>query len=118
MVFLHVIVTGTQRFCNNGCLPLRRDKKSIVMKRNKVYKDELYDYATKITDATKTSFTSNFFQLAANQNAVVGNWMAQTWNGIASILAISKQYPGIGAFPDGQDWTAGWANFDPQNAQY
>lgn len=85
---------------------------------NKVYKDELYDYATKTTDVTKTSFTSNFFQLAANQNTVVGNWMAQAWNGIASILAISKQYPGIGAFPDGQDWTAGWANFDPQNAQY
>lgn len=85
---------------------------------NKVYKDEFYDYATKTTDATKPSFTSNFFQLAANQNAVVGNWMAHTWNGIASILAISKQYPGIGAFPDGQDWTAGWANFDPQNAQY
>lgn len=85
---------------------------------NKVYKDELYDYTTKTTDATKPSFTSNFFQLAANQNAVVGNWMAQAWNGIASILAISKQYPGIGAFPDGQDWTAGWANFDPQNAQY
>lgn len=85
---------------------------------NKVYKDELYDYTTKTTDATKPSFTSNFFQLAANQNAVVGNWMAQTWNGIVSILAISKQYPGIGAFPDGQDWTAGWANFDPQNAQY
>ncbi|MDR4000489.1 MAG: hypothetical protein Q3X12_04690, partial [Hallella sp.] len=85
---------------------------------NKVYKDELYDYTTKTTDATKPSFTSNFFQLAANQNTVVGNWMAQAWNGIASILAISKQYPGIGAFPDGQDWTAGWANFDPQNAQY
>ena len=85
---------------------------------NKVYKDELYDYTTKTTDATKPSFTSNFFQLAANQNTVVGNWMAQAWNGITSILAISKQYPGIGAFPDGQDWTAGWANFDPQNAQY
>ncbi len=85
---------------------------------NKVYKDELYDYVTKTTDATKKSFSSTFFQLAANQNTVIGSWMARTWNGIASILAISNDYPGIGAFPDGQDWTAGWANFDPQNTQY
>lgn len=85
---------------------------------NKVYKDELYDYVTKTTDATKKSFSSTFFQLAANQNTVIGSWMARTWNGIASILAISNEYPGIGAFPDGQDWTAGWTNFDPQNTQY
>lgn len=85
---------------------------------NKVYKDELYDYTTKTTDATKKSFSSTFFQLAANQNTVIGSWMARTWSGIASILAISNEYPGIGAFPDGQDWTAGWANFDPQNTQY
>ncbi len=85
---------------------------------NKVYKDELYDYVTKTTDATKTSFSSNFFQLAANQNTVIGSWMARYWKGISSILAISNEYPGIGAFPDGQDWTSGWANFDPQNTQY
>ncbi len=85
---------------------------------NKVYKDELYDYVTKTTDATKKSFSSTFFQLAANQNTVIGSWMARTWNGIASILAISNEYPGIGAFPDGQDWTSGWANFDPQNTVY
>lgn len=85
---------------------------------NKVYKDELYDYVTKTTDATKTSFSSNFFQLAANQNKVIDSWMARYWKGISSILAISNEYPGIGAFPDGQDWTSGWANFDPQNTQY
>ncbi len=85
---------------------------------NKVYKDELYDYVTKTTDATKKSFSSTFFQLAANQNNVISSWMARTWNGIASVLAISNEYPGIGAFPDGKDWTAGWANFDPQNTQY
>ncbi len=85
---------------------------------NKVYKDELYNYETKTTDATKPSFSSSFFQLAINKNNVIGNWMARTWNGIASILAISNEYPGIGAFPDGKDWTAGWANFDPQNTQY
>ena len=85
---------------------------------NKVYKDELYDYVSKTTDPTKKSFSSTFFQLAANQNTVIGSWMARTWSGIASILALSNEYPGIGAFPDGQDWTTGWANFDPQNTQY
>lgn len=85
---------------------------------NKVYKDELYDYKTKTTDPSKKSFSSTFFSLSANQNSVIADWMAQTWGGISSILAISTQYSGIGAFPDGKDWTAGWANFDPQNAKY
>ena len=85
---------------------------------NKVYKDELYDYKTKTTDPSKKSFSSTFFSLPANQNSVIADWMAQTWGGISSILAISTQYSGIGAFPDGKDWTAGWANFDPQNAKY
>ncbi len=85
---------------------------------NKVYKDELYDYVSKTTDSTKPSYSSSFFQLAVNQNKVIGNWTARTWNGIASVLSISNEYPGIGAFPDGQDWTSGWANFDPQNTKY
>lgn len=85
---------------------------------NKVYKDELYDYKTKTTDPSKKSFSSTFFSLPANQNSVIADWMAQTWGGISSILAISTQYSDIGAFPDGKDWTAGWANFDPQNAKY
>ena len=85
---------------------------------NKVYKDELYDYKTKTTDPSKKSFSSTFFSLPANQNSVIADWMAQTWGGISSILAISTQFSGIGAFPDGKDWTAGWANFDPQNAKY
>ncbi len=85
---------------------------------NKVYKDELYDYVSKTTDSTKPSYSSSFFQLAVNQNKVIGTWTARTWNGIASVLAISNEYPGIGAFPDGQDWTSGWANFDPQNTKY
>ncbi len=85
---------------------------------NKVYKDELYDYKTKTTDPSKKSFSSTFFSLPANQNSVIADWMAQTWGGISSILAISTQYSRIGAFPDGKDWTAGWANFDPQNAKY
>lgn len=85
---------------------------------NKVYKDELYDYKTKTTDPSKKSFSSTFFSLPANKNSVIADWMAQTWGGISSILAISTQFSGIGAFPDGKDWTAGWANFDPQNAKY
>ena len=85
---------------------------------NKVYKDELYDYTTKTTDASQKSFSSTFFQLAANNNTVISSWTALTWNAMTSILAISNQYPGIGAFPDGSDWTSGWTNFDPQNTKY
>ncbi len=85
---------------------------------NKVYKDELYDYTTKQTDPAQASFSSTLFQLAANNNRVVAEWTAQSLSGISSILTVSRLYPGIGAFPDGNDWTAGWANFDPQNAQY
>jgi hypothetical protein len=85
---------------------------------NKVYKDELYDYTTKTTDASQKSFSSTFFQLAANNNTVISSWTALTWNAMTSILAISNQYPGIGAFPDGNDWTSGWTNFDPQNTKY
>lgn len=44
---------------------------------NKVYKDELYDYKTKTTDASKPSFSNSFFTLAANNNSFL-NWTAMT----------------------------------------
>lgn len=85
---------------------------------NKVYKDELYNYKTKTTDPTKPSFSSTLFQMADYNNKVIASWTAQSLSGIATIMSISRLYPGIGAFPDGNDWTAGWANFDPENTQY
>ena len=85
---------------------------------NKVYKDELYDYTTKTTNPDKKSFTSTFFQLPANGNTVVSAWTPITFSGITSILNLSKNYSGIGAFPDGTDWTTGWTEWDPENAKY
>ena len=85
---------------------------------NKVYEDALYDYTTKTTNPDKKSFTSTFFQLPANGNTVVSAWTPIRFNGITSILNLSKNYSGIGAFPDGTDWTTGWANWDPENTQY
>ena len=85
---------------------------------NKIYKDELYDYTTKTTDPDKKSFTSTFFQKAENGNTVISAWTPITFDGIASILNLSKNYSGIGAFPDGSDWTTGWTNWDPENTAY
>lgn len=74
---------------------------------NKVYKDELYDYKTKTTDASKPSFSNSFFTLAANNNSFL-NWTAMTWSGIQSIIqANQKLSKTAGAFADGTDWTAG-----------
>ena len=85
---------------------------------NKVYKDELYDYKTKTTDASKPSFSNSFFTLAANNNSFL-NWTAMTWSGIQSIIqANQKLSKTAGAFADGTDWTAGWANWDPENTKY
>ena len=85
---------------------------------NKVYTDELYDYNTKTTDASKPSFSSSFFTLAANNNSIL-NWTAMTWSGIKSIIEANQQLSKTaGAFADGTDWTTGWANWDPENTQY
>ena len=103
---------------------------------NKIYKDSLYDYTTKKLDNTKPSFSSTFFKLAANNN-VVEQWTAMKLSGIASIIEASTKfasYPAdfsnlssnswfdkvnyVGAFTTGNDWTAGWANFDPENTVY
>ena len=85
---------------------------------NKVYTDGLYDYNTKTTDASKPSFSSSFFTLAANNNSIL-NWTAMTWSGIKSIIEANLQLSKTaGAFADGTDWTTGWANWDPENTQY
>jgi hypothetical protein len=85
---------------------------------NKIYKDGLYNYTTKTTDASQPSFSSTFFKLAANNNTI-SDWTAMTWSGIASIIAANQAVSKTaGAFADGNDWTAGWANFDPENTDY
>ena len=76
----------------------------------------------------------------ANGNKVVDQWVARSWQGIQSIIAASTSVGGalqgsfaelqsnnwfdksatfVGAFRDASDdWTAGWANFDPENTIY
>ena len=135
---------NTQKAATDGLLQLHR----IVFAGtditgsdfNKVYKDELYNYQSKTTDPSKKSFSSTFFLLPANGNKVVDQWVARSWQGIQSIIAASTSVGGalqgsfaelqsnnwfdksatfVGAFRDASDdWTAGWANFDPENTIY
>lgn len=86
---------------------------------NKVYQDNLMtDYATQALDLNQPSFSSTFFRLPANNNSVT-SWTAMTYSGIASIIEANRRVSTTaGAFATGDDWTAGWANFDPENTQY
>ena len=104
---------------------------------NKIYEDALYDYTTKTTDKSKKSFSSTFFQLPDNGNKVL-TWTPLTFSGISSIISASTSVGSsltasfseissntwfdkvsfVGAFQAGDDWTAGWTNFDPENTVY
>ena len=99
---------------------------------NKIYQDELYDYSTKTTDATKKSFASTFF-LAQSGNVVRESWNdlveangytpvanspllnAATYSGLSNWF-VTANY--IGAFGANDNWIGGWTNFDPQNTEY
>jgi hypothetical protein len=104
---------------------------------NKVYKDELYDYSTKKTDATKKSFSSTWFQ-SQTGNQVLSDMSALGLTNTVPFLpssdsmlqsgaAFTNQYINgnswfehvnyIGAFGH-TDWTSGWTNFDPQDTDY
>lgn len=99
---------------------------------NKIYKDELYDYSTKTTDATRRSFASTFF-LSQPGNVVRDSWndlveangytpvanspllTAATYSGLSNWF-VTANY--IGAFGANDNWIGGWTNFDPQNTEY
>ncbi len=132
---------NTQQAATEGLLKLHRiafaGMDAVGTDFNKVYKDALYDYKTKKTDDTKKSFSSTFFQLPDNGNKVL-TWTPLTFAGINSIISASTsvgtsltasfdeissnswfdKVSFVGAFQNGNDWTAGWANFDPQNTVY
>ncbi len=86
---------------------------------NKVYQDNLMtDYTNQTLDTSKPSFSTSFFRIAANNNSI-SDWTAMAWNGIASIIEANRKVSATaGAFADGNDWTLGWANFDPEHTQY
>ncbi len=109
---------------------------------NKLYEDVLvtgYDSNKKpIKDPTKSSFSTTFFkaQEGNKEFADASSWMLQPLSplnvnilpGVASPLLSAASFNGvtnlqldkvnfIGAF-GADNWTAGWTNFDPQNAEY
>lgn len=99
---------------------------------NKVYKDELYNYATKTTDASKKSFASTFF-LAQTGNKIFDSWSTlvasngytpltgsplltgAAWNGLGNWFS---QVAYVGAFGANDAWASNWTEFDPVNANY
>ena len=132
---------NTQEAATNGLLKLHRiafaGMDAVGTDFNKIYQDNLYDYTTKTLDVTKPSFSSTFFNNPANGNIVL-DWTATAYNGIASVIAASTSVGSsltasfdelsgnswfdrvnfVGAFQNGNDWTAGWTNFDPENTVY
>lgn len=132
---------NTQQAATEGLLKLHRivfaGMDATGTDFNKVYNDELYDYTQKQTDPSKPSFSSSFFLLPANGNVVLP-WTPFAWTGIASAIQASTQAGGslaasfeeiasnswldhvsyVGAIQSGDDWTSGWANFDPENTIY
>ena len=107
---------------------------------NKIYTDGLYDYATKTVDATKNSFSHDFFLAQTGNKEVSLNDLSLTDPtgkvGVAYAPSASSPLLGaatftsnllssgfdkvsyIGAFSDGDDWLDSWTEFDPENAAY
>lgn len=93
--------------------------------KNKEYDDYLYDFATKLEDKTKVSFSHNFF-LSNPGNKVIDeislnlsdpNMTGQNYCPASEISDGKGGY--IGAFRNtGDNWVKGWTNFDPQNTVY
>ena len=103
---------------------------------NKIYEDALYNYETKKTDPSKKSFTSTFFNSQASDKYLANGaslfatgasyYMPAAGSQLLSGAAFSDallsswfdKVSFIGAFDGTNDWTAGWANFDPENTDY
>jgi len=101
---------------------------------NKIYTDGLYDYSAKTVDETQKSFSSTFFNSESSNkyyDSYAGwfdttGYMPAAGSPLLSAASFSDalvsswfvQTSYIGAFAQGDTWTQGWTNFDPQNAQY
>ena len=107
---------------------------------NKVYDDvlvkEFLEDGTPVLDNTQKSFSSSWF-LAQPGNKSVSKADASSWftaagwiPTVGSPLLTAASFTDdllqngfdkvsyIGAFANGEVWTTGWTNFDPQNADY
>ncbi len=104
---------------------------------NKQYSDVLITYdasGNQVIDETQQSYSHTFFELAANNNKAYDNmsdlmlnannhYMPQSGS---PVLSYGFTNPGsafdqvtfVGAFDSSNDWTSGWANWDPQNTSY
>ena len=137
---------NTQQQAQQGNIKLQNiwfaDMDILGSDANKLYEDVLvtgYDADQEpVKDATQSSFSSTFFlaqsgnvnttsaQLQLTGNALAGfNFMpsagsplltAGSFTGISSSFLTPGTY--VGAFNATDNWTAGWANFDPQNTAY
>lgn len=99
---------------------------------NKKYEDEYYDLDKKAYDATRVSFSHEFFLNTAGTftTSINNKVMEESALGLADPMKTGQNYcPStalsdgnggyIGAFKDASDnWLEGWTNFDPQNTVY
>lgn len=99
---------------------------------NKIYKDQYSADGKNITDATRVSFSNEFFMNAAGTytTSINNKVMEESALGLTDPANTGQNYcPGtvisdgnggyIGAFRDASDnWLEGWTNFDPQNTNY
>ena len=137
----------TQQQATNGTIKLQNvwfgNMTCTGSDANKLYKDKFvtgYDSNKKpIVDETRSSFSSTWFlQQAGNRaDATTDSWLLQPLAGLPGVNIVpmttspllgAASFAGItsswfdkvnfiGAFGT-DNWTAGWANFDPQDADY
>lgn len=104
---------------------------------NKEYSDVLITYdsdGNQVKDESQQSYSHTFFELADNNNKVyteLSDLMLDAGNhymplsgspvlsyGFTNLGSAFDQVTFVGAFDSSNDWTSGWANWDPQNTEY
>lgn len=144
----------TQKWAEDGILKIKNNVfagmtvlGSDINKQSPTWTDQLSTNGTSVTDATKASFSSTFFNLAANNNAYLAsisglmlkqpnstaaspNYGPSTGSPVLGKAAFTdalltdsffSKVTYSGAFAsssDSDNWLLGWTNFDPQNTTY
>lgn len=132
---------GTQNAASNGLMKLQNIWMAncgiVGSDANKSYDDMEYDYTAKAVKSGSTaSFSSTFFKSISTNSVVEKSTLSLTdllgigasfaplsgspllsaasFTGLSGFTTVSY----IGAFNASDNWTDGWTNFDPQNADY
>jgi hypothetical protein len=144
----------TQKWAEEGLLKIQNNVfagmtilGSDINKQSPTWTDQLSTNGTSVTDATKASFSSTFFNLTSNNNAYKSNISDLKLKQPNSTIASPNYGPatgspvlGVAAFTDAlltdsfftkvtysgafagssdsDNWMLGWTNFDPQNTAY